>query len=95
MKVKTFPDNPFLPAFSRIAIIDGLLMLVAASLAYVFSQVWMYIMAAAVLLSIGVFVLLNQRVIRTLQCPHCHQPITFRKGDGLCCEKCKTIWELG
>ena len=95
MKVKTFPDNPFLPAFSRIAIIDGILMLMSAGLAYVFSGVWMYIVATGVLLSVVVFVVLNQRVIRSLACPHCHQSIAFKKGEGLCCEQCKTIWELG
>jgi len=94
-KSKVFPSNPFLLVFSRIAMIDAAVMAVSVALS-VWQTQWMwYVMGAGVLMSGLVFVVLNQRVIRSLACPHCHQAIAFEKGEGLVCEKCKTIWELG
>lgn len=95
MKIKKFPNNPFLITFSKIAMIDTLVMLLSIVLA-VWQSTWMwYFLGAGLLISMIVFVVLNKRVMKALTCPHCHQSIAFLKGEGLVCEKCKTIWELG
>lgn len=95
MKTRKFPDNPFLMAFSKIAMIDTAIMAASIGLA-IWQSTWMwYVLGVGLLLSIVVFVVLNQRVLHALTCPHCHQAIAFSKGKGLICEKCKTIWELG
>lgn len=81
--------------FSKIAMIDTPVMVVSIGLAF-WQSAWMwYFLGVGLVISIGVFVVLNQRVLHALVCPHCHQTIAFSKGQGLICEKCKTIWELG
>ena len=95
MKSRVFPHNPFLMTFSKIALIDGAILLASIGLA-VWQSDWMwYFLASGVVLSIAVFVRLNQRCIQALSCPHCHQSIAFEAGQGFVCQKCKTIWELG
>ncbi|MDQ6991350.1 MAG: hypothetical protein Q9M11_06415 [Mariprofundaceae bacterium] len=95
MNIKKFPDNPFLMAFSKIAMIDTAVMAVSVGLA-IWQSTWMwYFLGAGLLISMAVFVLINQKVLHALSCPCCHQGVTFSKGKGLVCETCKTIWELG
>jgi len=94
MHLKAFPNNPFLMVFSKIAMIDTAVMVVAVGLAVWQSQWMWYLIGVGLFISVVVFVVLNQRVIKSLRCPHCHQSIAFEKGEGLVCQKCKTIWEL-
>jgi len=94
MQSKVFPNNPFLMAFSKIAMIDTAVIAVTAGLA-IWQNQWMwYWIGAGLLISVLVFIILNQRVLQSLSCPHCHQAIAFKKGEGLVCQRCKTIWEL-
>ena len=94
LKRKTFPDNPFLPTFATIAMVDGVVIGVAIGLAiWQTDWVW-YALGGGLLLSIAVFVLLNKRNLSKLSCPHCHQPVKFEAGEGFVCKKCKTCWEL-
>jgi len=94
MQSKVFPNHPFLMVFSKIAMIITAVMIIFVGLAVWQSQWMWYLIGGGLLISVMVFIILNQRVLQSLTCPDCHQPIAFEKGEGLVCQKCKTIWEL-
>ncbi|MDX8397276.1 MAG: hypothetical protein R8K49_03030 [Mariprofundaceae bacterium] len=94
MKNKPFPENPFLMVFGKIAIIDGLVMLLAVGLAILYSDWLWYALGTGLLISIVVFTVLNQRCLKQLSCPHCKKDITFEKNVGFVCHQCKTCWEM-
>jgi len=94
MQAKVFPNNPFLMVFSKIAMIDTVIMAIAVGLSF-WQSAWMwYFLGTGLLISLVVFVMMNQRVIQSLHCPQCQHPIVFEKGEGLVCQTCKIIWEL-
>jgi len=94
LKHKPFPENPFLMAFTKIAIIDAVVMIVAIILSFFKSDWAWYIMGLGLLISMAVFTLLNKQCLKQLHCPHCKQEIAFEKGVGFVCQKCKTCWEM-
>jgi len=95
VKHKVFPENPFLMTFSKIAMIDAVVVLAAIALA-VWQQDWMwYAISGGVLIAIAVFVVLNKLCLRQLSCPRCHRHIAFEANEGFVCKNCKIGWEMG
>lgn len=95
MKHKVFPDNPFLMTFSKIAMIDAVVMIATVGLA-IWKEDWMwYVIPVGILLAVAVFIVLNKQCLRRLSCPKCHRHVTFEAGEGFVCENCKIGWEMG
>jgi len=95
VKHRVFPDNPFLMTFSKIAMIDALVVVATIVLA-VWKQDWMwYAISGGIVVAIAVFVVLNKQCLRQLSCPKCQRHVEFEAGEGFVCKNCNTVWEMG
>jgi len=95
LKHREFPENPFLMTFSKIAMINIVIMLVAIALG-IWQESWLwYALLAGVLLSIVVFIYLNKQCLRQLSCPKCKRHVVFEAGEGFVCKNCRVGWEIG
>jgi len=95
VKHKVFPDNPFLMTFSKIVMIDAVVVVAAIAVAIWKEDLMWYAISGGVLLAIAVFVVLNKQCLRQLSCPKCHRHVAFEVGEGFVCKNCKIGWEMG
>jgi len=64
VKHKSFPENPFLMTFSKIAMIDAAVVVATVVLA-IWQEHWMwYVIPSGVVIVIAVFIVLNKRCWR-------------------------------
>jgi len=94
VKHKVFPENPFLMTFSKIAMIDAVVVVATIALA-IWQEHWMwYVIPSGVVIAIAVFVVLNKRCLRQLSCPKCQRHVIFEAGEGFVCKNCRIGWEM-
>jgi len=80
--------------FSRIAMIDAVVVLVTIALAVWKQDFMWYVIPTGVVISIAVFVWLNKHCLRNLSCPRCHRHVGFESGEGFVCKNCRIGWEM-